>query len=131
MYDYRHSGGLLSILLEYYELNGDALVGLKWEKIDERLAGTLGVPSITTTSSFPGIDLIRNDPAIDFVWKNGIPENGIEPGIFSARWTSMIVLERGTYEFTMQGDDGIRLFVNGELFMDGWREQSGLGTSNY
>ena len=40
MYDFRHSGGPLSILLEYYENNGDALVGLKWEKIDERLAGS-------------------------------------------------------------------------------------------
>ncbi len=126
MVDYRHPGGTLPVLLEYYENNGDALVGLKWEKIDARLAGSAWRAEYYDNTELSGTpNLIRNDLAIDFVWKNGIPENGIGPSNFSARWTRTIDLERGTYQFTIQGDDGIRLFVNGELFMDGWREQSG------
>jgi hypothetical protein len=29
----------------------------------------------------------------------------------------------GEYQFFVQGDDGLRLFVSGHLFIDEWRDQ--------
>ena len=79
MVDYRHPGGPLSVLLEYYENNGEALVGLKWEKIDSKTGRQrLARRVLRQHRTLRTPNLIRNDPAIDFVWKNGIPENGMD-----------------------------------------------------
>ena len=46
----------------------------------------------------------------------------------SARWTGAVVLPPGTggdYQFTLTGDDGVRLWVNGELLIDAWGSVSG------
>lgn len=66
--------------------------------------------------------LIRTDPAIDFDWGQGSPAPGIPPDQFSIRWTGSISLEPGTYRFATLTDDGVRLYVDGHLVIDQWRE---------
>jgi alpha-D-xyloside xylohydrolase len=66
------------------------------------------------------------DATIDFQWP-GPPLADMPAGLtsldnFSARWTGAIVApEDGEYELGAEGDDGYRLFVDGKLAVEDWR----------
>ncbi|MBA3937875.1 MAG: hypothetical protein H0X38_10465, partial [Planctomycetes bacterium] len=49
----------------------------------------------------------------------------VEVAHFSVRWTGEIEAPRdGTYTFYVPSDDGVRLWLDGELVFDNWRIQS-------
>ncbi|MBW8897192.1 MAG: DUF5110 domain-containing protein, partial [Massilia sp.] len=66
------------------------------------------------------------DPVIDFRWP-GPPLADIPGGLksldnFSARWTGAVVApEDGEYELGVEGDDGYRLYVDGKLAVEDWK----------
>jgi hypothetical protein len=66
----------------------------------------------------------RNDDDINFRWGGGAPDPLVPPDISSARWTGTATYEDGTYRMTVTGVDGIRVFVDGTLVLDGWHYQS-------
>lgn len=77
-------------------------------------------PTLTGTPA-----LVRDENNIDFGWGTGSPADGIvDPERFSARWTQTLDLAPARYRFAVTADDGIRLFVNDQLLIDRWREQS-------
>lgn len=69
--------------------------------------------------------LVRNDSAIDFDWGYGSPSSQIPVDYFSVRWTRSVHLPAGTYRFYAQADDGVRVWVNGELLINEWRPATG------
>jgi len=73
---------------------------------------------------FTGASVTRVDPQIDFDWTTGSPIAGIGPDTFSVRWTGQIQIPTtGTYTFFTTTDDGVRLWVNGQLLVDQWVNQ--------
>lgn len=68
--------------------------------------------------------LVRTDSTIDFDWGAGSPAPGLPADNFSVRWTGSVSLEAGTYRFATQTDDGVRLWVDGRLVIDQWREMA-------
>jgi len=73
--------------------------------------------------SLAGIpNVVRNDPAVDFSWGLGAPVNQVAADGFSARWTRTLDFAEGTYRFTLSMDDGARLWVDGQLIIDEWRD---------
>ncbi len=68
--------------------------------------------------------LCRNDGNVDFNWGSGGPGSGVTNDNFSARWERSVSLAAGTYRFHLAGDDGIRLWVDGNLTIDQWKDQS-------
>ena len=76
-----------------------------------------------TTLSGPPV-LTRDDTTIDFAWGTGSPAGGINADNFSARWQRYIDVAPGTYRFTAAADDGIRVWIDGDLIIDGWRDQA-------
>jgi hypothetical protein len=70
--------------------------------------------------------LIRNDERIDFNWGADSPAPGIPADRFSVRWTRQQSLSEGYYRFTVMADDGVRLWIDGELIVDEWHD--GLGS---
>ncbi len=66
---------------------------------------------------------IRYDPAIDFNWGRGEPIAGIPVDNFSVRWSLKSGFEAATYRFTAVADDGVRLWIDNKLVLDGWRDQ--------
>lgn len=67
--------------------------------------------------------LVRNDPRIDFNWIFGKPDPRVSSGAFSAVWTGTMVMDEsfdGCIGFSTQ--DSMRLYVDGELILDGWGE---------
>ena len=69
--------------------------------------------------------VVRNDYAIAFNWGWGWPNPKISAERFSVRWTRSANLSEGTYRFTVNVDDGARLFVDNILVLDQWHPASG------
>jgi hypothetical protein len=64
---------------------------------------------------------IRRDKTIDFSWGYSSPFWGFNVDHFSVRWTGFIKApEDGIYEFQAEGDDGVRLFIDGQNVIDDW-----------
>ena len=120
--DYALSAGEHLIRVEYYERAGDALIQVSWERIDA-YADWRGEywsnPSLSGSSV-----LVRNDPKLDFDWGTGSPAPGVPANSFSARWTRDVQFDAATYRFHVLVDDGARLWVDGTLIIDGWRDGS-------
>jgi PA14 domain len=63
----------------------------------------------------------RTDARVDFDWGVGSPDPTIAADTFSIRWTGWVkAAVTGTYTFTTNSDDGVRLWVNGQLLVDKW-----------
>jgi hypothetical protein len=64
----------------------------------------------------------RADPYIQFHWPNGTaPGSNMGHETFSIRWTGYVLpLFGGPTTFHVRGDDGFRLWVDGELVVDHW-----------
>ncbi|HTF81094.1 MAG TPA: PA14 domain-containing protein, partial [Cytophagales bacterium] len=64
--------------------------------------------------------LKRNDPTVNFEWGTGSPLNGVVSiNNFSVRWTGKVLAPvTGTYTFSVQGDDGVRLTVGGSVLIN-------------
>ena len=62
----------------------------------------------------------RIDQTIDFDWDRGEPVPGVGDD-FSARWTGIITpAHTETYKFIARSDDGVRLWIDGQLVIDDW-----------
>ena len=81
------------------------------------------------TLNMSGVPQTRTDANIQFDWANGAPMPGIPNDNFSARWRGRLLAPTsGTYTFSTETDDGVRLWVNGVLLIDKWVNQ---GTTKY
>jgi hypothetical protein len=73
---------------------------------------------------FSGRSITRVDPQVNFEWGNGSPDAAIAADTFSTRWTGQVQAQKSeTYTFFVRADDGVRLWVNGQLLADGWKDQ--------
>jgi hypothetical protein len=59
---------------------------------------------------------------INFDWGYGSPHHTVATEGFSARWKRYIDVGAGTYRFTATSDDGIRVYVDGNLIIDEWHD---------
>ena len=50
------------------------------------------------------------------------PGLGVNVDNFSARWTGQFPFTGGTYTFSSTTDDGVRVYVDGSLLIDGWHD---------
>ena len=65
--------------------------------------------------------LTRLDPVVNFIWGSGQPDGSVYPDHFSAAWIGLVEPRYSeTYSFIAQIDDGVRLWVNGQLLIDQW-----------
>lgn len=69
--------------------------------------------------------MARTDAEINFHWAAGGPGDGVPVDSFCVRWTGWVLAPAsGSYTFHVTADDGVRLWVDGALLIDQWREQS-------
>src|SRR5690554_4662067 len=67
----------------------------------------------------------RMDPQIDFNWVRNSPVEGIAEDHFTASWTGFIQADYSEeYQFLAEADEGMRLYVDGELVLDLWDQQA-------
>jgi len=69
--------------------------------------------------------LERIDATVDFDWGSGSPDPSISADDFTVRWTGAVQPQFSqTYTFYTKTDDGVRLWVDGQLLIDEWVDQS-------
>ena len=67
------------------------------------------------------LTLTRTDPTVNFNWGTGSPDPSLPSDHFSVRWTGEVQAPAsGTYTFHTSSDDGVRLWVNGQLLINNW-----------
>ena len=116
------------IVVEYYETDGTAVSQVAWSPT----AGPTSTTSATNAGTgltgryyagtdFADLKVTRLDPTVDFSWGRGAPDSRLGPDSFSARWTGQIAPHSSeTYAFSMIADDGVRLWIDGQLIIDSW-----------
>jgi PA14 domain len=120
------TAGNHELKVEYYENGGDAVARFNVTAdiacpIDQYKASyfanqTLGGTPVTE----------RCESAVDYNWGGGSPSGaGVGPDNFSVRWVgTRLFATTGTYTFTATADDGVRVYLDGSLVIDQWRDQS-------
>ncbi len=65
---------------------------------------------------------VRQDAPVDFNWATSSPVPGIvNADLFAVRWDGFVEApSTGDYTFWTQSDDGVRLWVNGNLVVNNW-----------
>ena len=88
-----------------------------------------------TAQYFNGTNLlnsafIRTDTNVDFYWNGSSPGGGLPGNQFSVRWTGRIQPRYSEgYTFHLTTSDGCRLWVNGQLIIDKWHDDTGTDTT--
>jgi hypothetical protein len=78
-------------------------------------------------ASLTNLVLARVDPVINFNWGAGSPGASVPANYFATRWRGQVQPKYNlaeTYTFYMRTDDGVRLWVNGQLLVNRWQTQS-------
>ena len=114
------TAGSHDLRVEYYERRGVAVARVWWEK-------AASYPhwkgEYWSNRAFTGLAaLVRNDPDLKFEWGYGSPAAGLPADEFSVRWTRRVAFAAGFYRFHATMDDGIRVYVDGQLIIDDWRD---------
>lgn len=134
------SQGDHEIKMEYFENSGVAVAKLSWDLSPNQVAEPVPLTPAPTeywqgeywntpgSSSQPAIpitvpNLSRNDNDIYFDWSWGSPDPIISGDRFVSRWTRSIIFESATYRITTTSDDGIRVYLDGNLVHDFWVDQ--------
>ncbi len=102
---------LLLIVLAAFPLASQAapLKKLSWRAEYFENPGLSGQPRLVVFESAFGHD-----------WGLGSPSPEIPVDGFSARFTRRMHFEKGTYLFTLSGDDGARVWIDGKILIDAW-----------
>lgn len=113
------SGGI-PIVMEYYENQGGAVAKLSWIKLSGN--GQWYGEYFNNKNLTGSPVLTRNENQLSFNWGSGSPGTAVNSDNFSARWTRSMAFTAGRYRFTVTGDDGVRMWVNGQLIVNGWSD---------
>jgi hypothetical protein len=73
----------------------------------------------------------RLDGTVNFDWASAAPAAGVTSDNFSVRWTGRVQPPvSGDYTFTTVADDGVRVWVDGQLVVDNWVDQAAATCSS-
>jgi len=68
--------------------------------------------------------LVREDATIGFDWGEDAPHPALPADGFSVRWTRTALFAEGLYDFHAAMDDGMWVYLDDQLIVDEWREES-------
>jgi fibronectin type 3 domain-containing protein len=131
------AGQKYDLKLEYFDNTGAATIKLYWKRPGQTAYSIVPQSELYSPNAlgnglranyfdnidFTGTTVSRIVPTVNFNWGTGSPATGIAADTFSARFTGQIrAVETGTYAFRTNSDDGVRLWVNGQLIIDDWTD---------
>jgi hypothetical protein len=122
------NAGTHEVKLEYFENDGGAVASLSWADVTSCFANVhveRWKGEYYNNDSLAGAPwMVRDDGAGFLNFDFGVGSPGASCGVgadnFSARWTRRVNFGSGVYRFSVTGDDGVRLYVDGQLKIDKW-----------
>jgi uncharacterized protein YgiM (DUF1202 family) len=91
-----------------------------------------GAQTGSWTATFYNNENLNGDPVLTRFdatpsdnWGAGSPAPQVNADSWSARWTRTRFFDGGLYRFTVQADDGVRVFVDGDLIINEWHLATG------
>ncbi|MCU0315584.1 MAG: PA14 domain-containing protein [Fimbriimonadaceae bacterium] len=136
------AGQKVSIKMEFFENGGGATAQLHWTTPGNARqvipmsqlypatgssSGSSGTGTGLKASFYSGMSLsgspllTRTDSTVNFSWGNGSYTSGGPTNNFSAKWEGEVqATAAGNYTFSTLSDDGVRLYVNGNLVINNW-----------
>lgn len=142
----RLNAGNHELRVEYFERSGAARIKFSLERIGDTPSGPTPTPTPAPGGKPPisqpadeswrgeyygnenlsgSPSLVRQDTSINFGWGTSAPDPNLPADHFSVRWSRNLFFEAGMWRFTTQSDDGVRLWIDGELVIDQWRLMAG------
>ncbi|MBI5288847.1 MAG: PQQ-dependent sugar dehydrogenase, partial [Chloroflexi bacterium] len=119
------AAGPHTLKVEFYDGDNAATAYLRIENVATLPAGWTGEYFNNQNLTGPAAFTRTNEPDPAFDWQTGSPDPSIDPSTFSVRWTRTMDFNEGVYEFTTVSDDGVRVYVDGQLILDFWIDQGG------
>jgi glucose/arabinose dehydrogenase len=102
----RDAGGLTHAVRRDVFPRGSGLTGAYFNNVD-----------------FTSAVMRRVDSQVNFLWGSGAPTSSMGADTFSVRWTGQVLPRFSeTYTFYTVSDDGVRLWVNGQLIVNNWTD---------
>ncbi len=138
-------GEFHDLRFEYFDSTSPAMASLRWLPPGGSqmavIPGASLYPSVNglcgesfATTNLSNRIAVRLDPVVDFDWGTGFAALGMPPDRFGARWTGQVQpLYTEAYTFYVSSSNGRRLWVNNQLLIDQWIDDSGTeysGTIN-
>ena len=121
------SGDRHNLKVEYVEYSGNALISVSWQRVEQTYKNWRG--EYYNNPDLAGAPVVlRDDQAVNFDWGYGSPAQAVPADRFSVRWTQRVSFSEGRYRFRVEADDGVRLWVAGNLIIDRWHGGSGVST---
>jgi hypothetical protein len=118
--------------VEYFEQGGGAVAQVSWQPLGGGCQASVPADhwkgEYWNNNGLAGSPVMVRDEGTGFLsfdWMTGSPSTacGVPPDTFSARFTRTATFENATYRFTVRADDGLRLYVDGALKLDQWKDQ--------
>lgn len=98
-------------------------------------SGSFGGGSGLTSRYYDNLDFTdfkfgRVDTNVNFNWGDSSPHASLGPDQFSVRWLGFVQARHTqTYTFYTTSDDGVRVWVNGQLIIDNWTDHASTENS--
>ncbi len=112
--------GQHTIVVEYFEHITSAYIHVKYYPITS--VGPFWRGEYFPNRDLSGPAVISWTDTLDLNWGVSGPFGGWSPDNWSARWTKVDYFEAGAYIFGVASDDGGRMFLDGTLIVDDWKD---------
>jgi len=138
------TAGVHKVRVDYQEVSGSAYAYVTWASLSSNPTGpNFPVPQVSysninngawtvqyfNNTALSGSPVVtQNEGGPSHNWGSGAPVNGLPVDNFSARWTSTQGLDAANYQLSVSADDGVRVFVDGNLVIN---EFHGATTTTY
>lgn len=115
--------GFHNIRVDYREVSGPAFLRLDWTLLQaaqtpaDALRWVAEYYNNTTLAGSPAA--IVNETSPSHNWGSGSPVSAVSDDNFSARWRTTVV-DAGTYLLDIAADDGVRVYVDGQIIVNQW-----------
>jgi hypothetical protein len=132
------AGASYNIRMEYFDQSGTGVAKLAWKGPGIATATTIPASVMHTDSNGLSATYFKNttltgapaltrlDPNVDYSWgTSATPSSLVGTDNFSIRWTGKLLpVATGVHTFTVNANDGVRLWVGNQLLIDSWKNQA-------
>ena len=117
--------GTHKILIKHKELVGVAQLQFEIDDLmrDNRWYG-LAFPNKNFTGTPVLLGYQPQIPDLNFDWGTGSPHESIPNDNFSVLFQRYIVTGNGEYQLNVEANDGVRVYIDDKLVIDGWNNKS-------